>query len=174
MSILPILFTFFFFFSFSSLVSNTNADAHRLMTVLLNGVHWPSVRARAAQARLGPAAPPPPEVKRPPHEIECKLCYEDFSIEETFAFDCTDAHRACVTCAMGHCRMSLDSGELPKCIQHSDCGHQVTKLELQQLEGLVGEGHALRTMQRGGKKTLVRIVTSSTSYRLFFVSISPF
>ena len=144
------LFLFFSFFFFDQ----------RLMELLLSEVHWPSVRTRAAQARLGPAAPPPPEVKRPPHEIECGICCEDFTVDETFAFDCTVAHRACVTCAMDFCRNALDGGELPKCIQHGDCGHQVTKLELQQLEGLVGEGNALRTMQRGGKKTLVRNFTT--------------
>eukprot|EP00946_MAST-07B_sp_MAST-7B-sp1_P001900 g1900.t1 len=77
--------------------------------------------------------------------FECGVCLSTYPIEETFSFDCLDAHRACIECSTSHVRASIQERNLPRCI---GCQYRVSTVELKQIER---QNEALLLAGRGGE-----------------------
>jgi hypothetical protein len=97
--------------------------------------------------------------------MECKICLGDFPMEETYCFDCKDAHRSCVRCAVEHCRAALIISTLPNCID-GQCDHIVSTKELQQLENLISNLN-VRTDSGGSGGNLSPVVDESILNSVF-------
>ena len=98
-----------------------------LVVEMLGGLHMPTWRERARPLRQLRDI----RASHSGRTFDCPICLSVYPIEETFSFDCVDAHRACVRCVTSHVRSSLQERNLPRCI---GCQYDVSTIELKQIE----------------------------------------
>ena len=146
-------------FLVSNYQGNLETLTNDIVTRMMVGMH---TRALCAE--------PIPTVRT----FECLLCYEEYPMDNTYSFDCKDAHRACIKCAVDHVRHSLENNQLATCID-GECKYTVSTFEIKQLEILIsdpliqGNDSSLAKLKKAGNDILLSDFNEELSLAGFFM-----
>jgi hypothetical protein len=135
----------------------------RMMGGLHMGVLYEKTRGNANHVGVDPTTGQTMVYKgRQERLLECGICMNELTMEETYSFDCPDSHRVCIQCAVNHCREALGDSRVPSCID-GQCPHMVSTNELKQLEQLIlahdvsGQQVDLSTLPRGSGRVMKKL-----------------